>query len=92
MVQIKKGVIPEQMEDRWYMYYSDGCLHIHNSWTNFKWFIVRFDEQDDKATALDFKANRDPDQYKEPKYDDKRDKELVTFLIDTFLLGCSVSR
>ena len=86
MVQIKQGLIPQEMEDKWFIYYSNSCLHIHRSWTGFTVYIVRFNEQDDGgAVAVDFRANRDPDQYKETK--DERDKEMLTFVIDSFLLG-----
>ena len=86
MVQIKQGLIPQEMEDKWFIYYSNSCLHIHRSWTGFTVYIIRFNEQDDGgAVAVDFRANRDPDQYKETK--DERDKEMLTFVIDSFLLG-----
>ena len=84
MVQIKKGVVPEQMEDKWFIYYSDSCLHFVRSWTGFTVYIVRFKEQDDKATAVDFSANRDPTQYSET--DDESDKGMLSYLIDTLLL------
>lgn len=86
MVQIKKGVIPEQMEDKWFIYYSESCLHFVRSWTGFTVYIVRFKEQDDKATALDFSANRDPSQYTETN--DDSDKETLSYLIDNLLLHC----
>ena len=73
------------MEDKWFIYYSDSCLHFHRSWTGFTVYIVRFNEEEDKATAVDFTANRDPDQYKETN--DEKDKAMLSFLIDTFLLN-----
>lgn len=84
MTQIKQGVIPEQMEDKWFIYYTDGNLHFHRSWTGFTVYIVRFNEEGDIATAIDFRANRDPDQYKET--DDDKDKEMLSFLFDAVLL------
>ena len=81
MVQIKKGVIPDQMEDN---YYSDSCLHFVRSWTSFTVYIVRFEEEGDQATAIDFSANRDAAQYTETN--DDRDKEMLSYLIDTLLL------
>ena len=84
MVQIKKGVVPEQMEDKWFIYYSESCLHFVRNWTGFTVFIVRFREEDEKATAIDFSANRDPAQYTETN--DESDKETLSYLIDALLL------
>ena len=84
MTQIKKGVIPEQMEDKWFIYYTDSKLYFHRSWTGFTVYIVRFNEEDDKAIAIDFSANREPAQYKEDN--NESDKAMLTFLIDALLL------
>ena len=84
MELIKKGVVPEQMEDKWFIYYSNSHLHFHRSWTGFTVYIVRFNEDGDEATAVDFQANRDPEQYKES--DDARDVQMLTYLINTLLL------
>ena len=75
------------MEDKWFIYYHDSCLHFHRSWTGFTVYVVRFYEEDleDQATAVDFSANRDPEQYKETS--DENDKAMLSFLIDTFLLN-----
>ena len=27
------GLIPKQMEDKWFIYYQDGALNFHRSWT-----------------------------------------------------------
>jgi len=31
--KIKNGLIPEEMEDKWFIYYEQGFLHFHRSWT-----------------------------------------------------------
>jgi hypothetical protein len=30
---MKKGNIPQEMEDKWFLYYEDGHLYFHRSWT-----------------------------------------------------------
>ena len=52
--------------------------------SGFAVYIVRFNEEGDGATAVDFQANRDPEQYKET--DDARDVQMLTYLINTLLL------
>ena len=83
MLRLKQGMIPKQMEEKWFIYYSDSCLHFVRSWTGFTIYIVRFKEQDDKAIATDFSANRDPSQYSEIY--DESDKETLAYLIDALL-------
>jgi ADP-ribosyl-[dinitrogen reductase] hydrolase len=31
--KMKNGLIPEEMEDKWFIYYEKGFLHFHRSWT-----------------------------------------------------------
>ena len=73
----------KEMEDKWFIYYSNSCLYFHCSWTGFTVYIVRFDEEGDKAKAVDFSANRDPEQYKEES--NERDEQMLTYLINTLL-------
>lgn len=37
---LKKGHIPEAMEDHWFMYFENNKFYIHRSWTGFCIFIV----------------------------------------------------
>ncbi len=30
-----KGLIPKQMEDKWFVFYADNWLYFHRSWTGF---------------------------------------------------------
>lgn len=39
---IKKGLIPETMENKWFIYYEDNKLYCHRSWTGYCIFIVEF--------------------------------------------------
>ena len=38
--KIKKGHIPEEMEDHWFMYFDNNKLYIHRSWTGICIFVV----------------------------------------------------
>lgn len=59
--KIKEGHEPQEMEDKWFMYYEDGKLFIHRSWTGYCIYIV---EISDKGT-MNVVVNRDSSQYKE---------------------------
>lgn len=84
MKKLQQGVIPQQMEDKWFIYYSERRLYFHRSWTGNCIYILRFEEQEKGAVAVDFSANRDPSQITEDN--DDVSKETLSYLIDMLLL------
>lgn len=66
MKRIKRGVIPEQMEDKWFKYYeeSENKYYIHRSWTGNLIYVVTFEKDEDGYVAVDVVVNRDPSQYR----------------------------
>lgn len=81
MEAIRRGLIPEVMEDKWFVFWEDGRLHFHRSWTGFCLFILRFEGD----RMVEAEVNRDPEQYSQTS--DEWDRELVSFLVDLLLLG-----
>ncbi len=78
------GHLPEVMEDKWFIYYDQGVLNFHRSWTG---FCVYRALCDDDGSSLLFKRvliNRDPTQYTET--DDTYDLRVLNFLVDAVLL------
>lgn len=45
---LKRGFIPEEMEDKWFIFYEDGWIYLHRSWTGFGMFKAKIIEQDDQ--------------------------------------------
>ena len=82
--QIKRGVIPENVEDKWFVYWEDDTLYFHRSRTGFCRYVVRFELEDDLATAVEADLNRDSEQYQNT--DDDYDREIILFLIAVVLL------
>jgi hypothetical protein len=74
------GTIPEQMEDKWFVFYEEPWLYLHRSWTGFCIFKVRFELLDDRVHVIEAWVNRDLEQYKET--DDSRDENLLRILLD----------
>jgi hypothetical protein len=74
------GTIPEEMEDKWFVFYEEPWLSLHRSWTGFCVFKVRFEKFDDKVQITEVWVNRNPEQYKET--DDSRDENLLAILLD----------
>jgi hypothetical protein len=82
---ISAGLIPKEMEDRWFIYYESGWLYLHRSWTGFCIYKVRFEPCNDKMSAIETIVNRDPAQYSETS--DARDVEFLGRLLDRLLQG-----
>lgn len=76
---IKEGHRPQEMEDRWFMYYEDETLFIHRSWTGY--CIYKIDLS--KPGELNVTVNRNPEQYKENSVEN--DRIMVNILINQLL-------
>lgn len=84
MTRVRRGVIPEQMEDKWFIYWADDCLFFHRSWTGFCTYVVQFADGDRGAVMVSADVNRETDQYSET--DDAVDAKMISYLIDVVLL------
>jgi hypothetical protein len=84
MGKIKKGLIPQQMEDKWFIYYDSGKLFFHRSWTGFCLYVVSFVEDGQNGSMTKADINRNPIQYTETN--DEKDIKMISFLIDILLL------
>lgn len=86
---LKEGLIPRQMEDKWFICFHEGWLLLFRSWTGACVYGLRLDGSPAGVRVVDSWANRDPNQYK--CTDIEYDRKVVRFLIDAFLLrrsGC----
>lgn len=84
MARIRSGLIPRQMEDKWFVYWQDDTLFFHRSWTGFCVYIVHFAADADGYRMVEAEVNRDPEQYREEN--DERDARMIPYLIDVLLL------
>jgi hypothetical protein len=85
MKQTMLGAIPEEMEDKWFIFYEDGELYFHRSWTGRCLYVVRFKEEGEGFIMYEADINRNPEQYRET--DPQRDIDIVNRLIDRVLLS-----
>jgi hypothetical protein len=88
MEQIKLGLIPKEMEDKWFIYYENDTLSFYRSWTGHQIYRVTFSQTDTKNRVTHATVNRDPSQYNQQ--DDAYDIKLLNFLIDRLLLNKNV--
>ncbi|MEI2609310.1 MAG: hypothetical protein V9G20_11840 [Candidatus Promineifilaceae bacterium] len=82
---IQQGFIPRDMDDKWFLYFADGWLNFHRSWTGTCVFRLNIEPENDTFRATIALANRDPEQYRFQS--DKFDVETMAFLIDRLLLN-----
>ena len=68
MNALRRGNIPQEMEDKWFWYVEGDILYAHRSWTGNCIFIIRFKEDDDHIVTV----NRDTEQYSETDTDKNR--------------------
>lgn len=59
--QLRQGLLPQEMEDKWFIYCEEDTLYIHRSWTGHCVYQVALSQ----SGALDVTVNRDPAQYRE---------------------------
>ena len=81
---LKRGLIPQSMDDRWFISLDDGWLLFYRSWTGFCIYGLQLDATPDGMKVMESWVSRDPEQYRGTDIED--DRKLVRHLIDELLL------
>ena len=68
MRALRKGNIPQAMEDKWFWYMEGDTLFAHRSWTGNCIYRIDFSPDDHHKVTV----NRDPEQYKCTSVDEDR--------------------
>lgn len=82
---VKLGVIPQEMEDHWSIFFEKGWLYFVRSWTGYCIYKVRVEQKNDTARITEGWVSRDPRQY--GSTDAKYDSELLAEVIERVLLN-----
>jgi hypothetical protein len=82
--QLALGLVPEAMEDKWFIYLEDDWLRFHRSWTGAYIYGLRLERVPSGYSVVESWVNRNSDQYTET--DTAYDRKLLAFLIEAFLL------
>ena len=83
--KIFRGLIPNVMEEKWFVYYYQECLNFHRSWTGYCIYRVHCRDEGNKFYLTHAEVNREKEQYIET--DDEIDRRMISYLIDVLLLG-----
>ncbi len=87
--RVKMGLIPREMEDKWFIYYDNDTLNIHRSWTGFHIYSITILPNDDNAYSITRTiVNRNKEQYNQQN--NAYDISLLNYLIDRLLLDQAV--
>ncbi len=69
MEAMRRGHIPQAMEDKWFWYMDENTLFAHRSWTGFCIYKIEFHGDGSHIVTV----NRDPEQYTRASIEEDRD-------------------
>lgn len=84
MATITRGLVPAAQEEKWFIFYEDGVLHCHRSWTGICIFRVHFKPGTSGWQAWQVEINRHPRQYTQAG--DREDLALLDSIIEQLLI------
>jgi hypothetical protein len=82
------GLLPVQMEDKWFIYYEEDWLYLHRSWTGACIYGVHLAPDGEGSSVAAAWASRATEEY--TRSDDAYDARLLAFLVDRLLLRLDV--
>jgi hypothetical protein len=86
--KIKNGLIQNEMEDKWFIFFEDNWLYFHRSWTGFGIYKAELKKDNDKYCINEFFVERNKEKYN--CENDEKDTDNFTFLIAWGLLNVDV--
>lgn len=86
--KISVGLVPREMEDKWFVYLDGTSLYLHRSWTGICIYQVDLEEKAGRYAVCRALVNRNRTQY--GATDDAYDAELLRCLVSRLLLGRQV--
>jgi hypothetical protein len=84
---LKAGLLPDAMEDKWFIYCEDDTLHCHRSWTGYGIYEAKLVKTTEGYSIKEFLVERDAEHY---LGDDDHDRGNFMFLIAQGLLHIDV--
>jgi hypothetical protein len=86
--RVTRGLVPREMEDKWFIFHEAPWLFFHRSWTGIGIYAVRLRAEGQGSAVEEAWVNRDPEQYRAT--DDAHDAAILSFLVEALLLGRDV--
>jgi hypothetical protein len=83
--RMSRGLVPQVMEDRWFIFLEGDWLYFHRSWTCLCVYQARLERAGDSYRIAEASAN--PEALPYYSTDEGYHRESLVFLIDALLLG-----
>ena len=81
--KLTRGLIPQQMEDKWFIFYENEWLYFHRSWTGNGMYKAKLNKVNDDYSIKEFWVERNQEKYKNE--DDNTDIETFSSLVRRLL-------
>jgi hypothetical protein len=81
--KLSEGLIPKAMEDKWFVYLENCCLHFHRSWTGQGVYRISLTPSDESYCVTGAQCVNEILE----KTGDGYQAELLDFLVSNLLLG-----
>ena len=78
------GIIPQDMDNKWFVFVERDVAFFHRSWTGICIYKLSFELRQDRYVVTEALVNRKTEQYQET--DNRYDTALLQFLIERFLI------
>jgi len=85
MLLLRRGINPQQMEDKWFAYFENGRICFHRSWTGVKIYEAEVQKSDSGYIIPEITVERDENIYRGA--DDAEDIQTFYYLVGVGLLG-----
>lgn len=82
---LRRGLVPKEMEDKWFIYFEAQYLYFHRSWTGQPAYRVKVETPG--ASAVVTEALLDASLGERPPEERAHHAKLVDFLVSNLLLG-----
>jgi uncharacterized protein (DUF1810 family) len=82
--EMKKGVIPRDMEERWFIYYENEWLYFHRSWTGYGFYKSKLNKTKEGYSIDEFWAERHNIESTPER--DEYDRDAFSSIIEQILL------
>lgn len=82
--RLRDGIVPEVMEDKWFVYFEEPYLYLHRSWTGHPVYRLRLEATSDGARVAE--ALWSSDLAARPSSDIEYEAKLLDFLLSNLLL------
>ncbi len=85
--RITDGLVPDVMEDKWFIYYEEPHLFLHRSWTGQPVYRLRFENDDGRMKVVEAYWSKDLADRAGANEGEGYQVRLLDFLLCNLLLG-----